>query len=87
MTDRQSEPQDPASPDEPRSVDTETLFLKTLSAVFKDYRDVLPRLPELTEQCLKNEPLDPGLAESRLKNKNRYKYAMMLTYDDILAIK
>ena len=83
MTDRQSEPQD----DEPRSVDTETRFLKTLSAVFKDYRDVLPRLPELTEQCLKNEPLDPGLAESRLKNKNRYKYAMMLTYDDILAIK
>ena len=72
MTDTQSGPQDPASPDEPRNVDTEALFLKSLSAVFKEHRNVLPRLPELMEQWFKTEPLNPDLAESRPKEESRY---------------
>ena len=72
MTDTRSGSQDPASPNEPRSVDTEALFLKSLSAVFKEYRNVLPRLPELMEQCVNTEPLNPDLAESRPKEESRY---------------
>lgn len=87
MTDPQSGPQDPASPDGSRSVDAEDRFLKSLIPVLKDNRDVLVRLPELMEQCLSKEPLNPELAESRLKEENRYKNVMMLTYDDILMIK
>ncbi|XP_020631761.1 eukaryotic translation initiation factor 3 subunit A-like isoform X2 [Orbicella faveolata] len=67
MPDTQSGPQDPASP----GVDTEALFLKSLIAVFKDHRNVLARLPELMEQCLKTEPLNPDLAESRSKGESR----------------
>ena len=78
MTDTQSRPQDPGSPDKPQSVDTETRFLKSLITLYKEYRNVLPRLPELMQQCLTNEPLDPELAESRLQNENRYKNVMML---------
>ena len=71
MTDTQSGPEDPASPDEPRCVDTEALFLKSLSAVFKEYRNVLPRLPELIEQSVNTEPLNPDLVESRPKEESR----------------
>lgn len=77
----QSGPQDPASP----GVDTEALFLKSLIAVFKDHRNVLPRLPELMEQCLNKEPLNRDLAESRPKEESRYKQLMML--NDKLMIK
>ena len=74
MTDRQSGPQDPTSPDEPRSMDTEALFfLKSLLAVVKDHRNVLTsRLPERMEQCLNTETLNPDLAESQPKEESRY---------------
>lgn len=69
MTDTQSKPHDPES----RSVDAEARFLKSLSAVFKDNRNVLTRLPELMEQCLNKEPLNPNLVESRHEDENRYR--------------
>jgi len=78
MTDTQSGLQDPAASSGPHSVDAEARFLKSLSIVLKDNRDVLSRLPELIEQFLNKEPVNPDLA--RLKEENRYKYLTMLNH-------
>ena len=80
MTDTQSGLQDPAASSGPHSVDAEARFLKSLSLVLKDNRDVLSRLPELIEQFLNKEPVNLDLAEARLTEENRYKYLTMLNH-------
>ena len=80
MTDTQSRHEDAALPGGPQNADAEARFLKSLIAVYKDNRDVLPRLPELMEQCLNKEPLNPELAaESRPKEENRYNKRQLMT--------
>ena len=75
-----SGPQDPGSPGGPQSVDAEARFLESLLTVFKDNRDVLHRLPDMIEQHLKKEPLNPDLAESGPKEENRYTYLKIVIH-------
>lgn len=87
MTETESGLQDPAASSGPQNANAEARFFKSLIPVLKDNRDVLSRLPELMEQCLNKEPLNSDLAESRLKEENRYKYLTMLNDKPMLRWK
>lgn len=66
MTDTQSGPREPETAND----DHQARFLKSLIAVCKDNRDVLPGLPEMMERCL--ERLNPKMAEAQHAEENRY---------------
>ena len=67
MTDTQSTPADGAAKEDP-----EARFFRSLIAVLKENREVLPRLPEIMECQIVNENQAPTLIERRKLEKSRY---------------